>query len=153
MLKKAQHYHAKEIVDVIKKSIFSCIADHKNNQELIDAWIANKTEKNLKKWILENHCYIYLLDQNIVGFYCMSPYGELFLNYVLPNFQHKKIGSQLLIKLIQDCQKYQIKKIYLESTLTAFNFYQKNYFRMTSSIKENDEIVAYAMELNNFNSI
>ena len=153
MIKKAHPNHAKEIVDVIKKSIFSYIADHKNNQELIDKWIKNKTEKNLEKWISKNHCYIYLLDQNIVGFCCMSPHGELFLNYVLPNFQHKKIGSQLLIKLIQDCQKYQIKKIYLESTLTALSFYQKNHFKITSSIKENDEIVAYAMELNNFNSI
>ena len=78
----------------------------------------------------------------------MSAYGELFLNYVLPDFQHKNIGSQLLVKLIQDCQKYQIKKIYLESTLTALSFYQKNHFKITSSIKENEKIVAYVMELN-----
>ena len=148
MIKKAHPHHAREIVDVIKNSIFSCTVDHKNNQKLIDAWIKNKTENNLKKWIRENHCYVYVSNQNIIGFCCMSAYGELFLNYVLPDFQHKNIGSQLLVKLIQDCQKYQIKKIYLESTLTALSFYQKNYFKITSSIKENEKILAYVMELN-----
>lgn len=85
---KASSRHIKEINQLIIRSIIEiCIADHKNQYVLIQAWISNKTPKNIATWISNNYAYIAINKSNIiVGFIMMSKRGEILLNYILPGY-------------------------------------------------------------------
>lgn len=146
MIKLAQKQDAQAILNVVTLSIKACILDHQNDPDIIKSWLSNKTLENLEIWIEKSYSFIYKKNENIIGFILLSEEGELFLNYVLPDQQGIGIGSALINHIIGICKSNNIKKIKLESTLTAKNFCLFNNFKIIEEIYENNNLVAYRME-------
>ncbi|WP_043969865.1 MULTISPECIES: GNAT family N-acetyltransferase [Acinetobacter] len=147
MIVSATNEHSLEVVNVIQQSILSCTLDHRDDATIIQHWLENKTEANIGEWINNNICFLYCFSGKVVGFICMSRHGNLFLNYILPGFQNQGIGEKLLKYLIEYCKTNHIQTIFLESTLTALNFYKKHNFKVVDVVTENERIVAYEMLL------
>lgn len=135
-----------EAVMVIKESILSCEKDHGNVDTIIDSWIANKTVENMNLWVQKNSAYKLKEHNKILGIIMFSKEGEVLLNYVLPQKQNQGVGKALLNFIKKEAQNNQISKLFLESTLTAKDFYIKNGFHIVNSIIENNEIIGFHME-------
>ena len=54
-IKVAALSDAKEIAKVIRSSIKACIQDHQNDEKLLEGWLANKTQNNVKEWLETHH--------------------------------------------------------------------------------------------------
>lgn len=147
MLELAKPQDAEAIAHVIQTSIKACVADHHNDPQAIQDWINNKTADNVKTWLQHNYAVSVKQDDQVIGFLLLSPKGELLLNYVLPSHFYQGIGKQMLKSAIDHAKAENIAKIYLESTKTAKDFYQRNGFILTNDVVENGEIVAYNMTL------
>ena len=149
----------KGIVSVIRDSIRTCVADHQNNPEAIEQWLANKTQSNIKQWMVNNITWIFRQEGQIKGVILVSPQGEILLNYVAPNSQGQGIGRALLNQVKQAYLNMGISTLTAESTLTAQAFYLANGFECTENIYEevaesneannkgNQHLVAYKMQI------
>ncbi|NHC05060.1 GNAT family N-acetyltransferase [Acinetobacter sp. 187] len=146
MIEIAQKKDAQAILRVIEKSIHDCILDHQNDPKIIQEWLSNKTVENISIWIENSYSFIYRQNKEIVGFILLSKTGILLLNYVLPETQRVGLGSILLKYICDVAKSNNIRKITLESTLTAKNFYLYNQFKIIENIYEKDKLIAYLME-------
>ncbi|WP_019673643.1 GNAT family N-acetyltransferase [Psychrobacter lutiphocae] len=154
MIELAKIADAKDIANVIRESILSCVADHQNDPVAIEQWLANKTQSNVEQWISNNYALVYQYDEQIVGFILVSKKGEILLNYVKPESQGQGVGKQLLNRTKADYLQQGITRLTAESTLTAKPFYLANDFKVIKEVLENDQLVAYQMqsELNGYNT-
>lgn len=118
------------LVDVITRSIKSCVQDHHNNVHNIAEWLANKDEKNLTVWMQNNLTYKAIVNQYIVGIIMCSPAGEILLNYVLPSSQQLGVGKAMLDTVKTEAKQRQLSELYLDSTLTAKAFYLSQGFSL-----------------------
>ncbi|WP_158522039.1 hypothetical protein [Moraxella osloensis] len=50
-IKVAALSDAKEIAKVIRSSIKACIQDHQNDEKLLEGWLDNETQNNVKEWL------------------------------------------------------------------------------------------------------
>jgi putative acetyltransferase len=94
---------------------------------LIQDWISNKTPKNIATWVSNNYAYIAISKSHTVVGFIMKK-GEILLNYILPGYIKMGIGKALLNKLTQIAKQSKIKKLTVNSTITAKPFYRKNGF-------------------------
>lgn len=145
MIEKAEVSDAQQIASMIKASIRTCVADHENDPQAIELWLANKTESNIKQWISQNFALVFKQGAQITGFILVSPTGEVLLNYVDPNSQRQGIGKVLLSQVKDEYLKRGIHSLSAESTLTAKPFYLANGFKVVEEIYENGKLVAYQM--------
>ena len=85
MIKQATTADAPEIAAVITARIKACVQDHNNNNADIQAWLANKTEDNIKEWINNHLALVYTQDTQIVAVILAAHSGMILLNYTLPS--------------------------------------------------------------------
>lgn len=147
MLEIAKPQDAEAIAHVIQTSIKACVADHHNDPQVIQDCLSNKTADNLKAWLQHKYAVSVKQDDQVIGFLLLSPKGELLLNYLLPSHFHQDLGKQMLKSAIDHAKAENIAQIYLESTKTAKDFYQRNGFVITDEVVENGEVMAFNMVL------
>ena len=92
---------ADKLCDILIQSIVhACVADHQNDPDAINDWLANKTPENVVTWLeSSSNISFAALDMStheLVGFLLMNTQGDILLNYLLPNYLHKGIGKALL---------------------------------------------------------
>lgn len=119
---------AAQICSVLRRSITElCVADHRYDPEILQPWLGNKTEDNLRDWILrEGQIFIVpLIDDTIAGVGAVSATEGILLNYVSPDYQYlgvsKAIMEALEMWLLEHGQSFSR----LHSTATARGFYEK----------------------------
>jgi hypothetical protein len=62
------HEDAEEACQVLRRSIVElCDLDHKGDTNALDLWLSNKTPRNLRRWITENHVFVAAEDGVILG--------------------------------------------------------------------------------------
>lgn len=147
MIKPAKLEDAQNIIDVIKQSIKNCKLDHHDDPLIIADWLFNKTAENMRYWIKDSYAFIFKHHQQIVGFILLSKAGTISLNYTLPAFQNKGIGSQLMRHIIKVATENNIETLKVESTLTAKAFYLSHHFEHMNDIYENNQLLGYSMKL------
>jgi hypothetical protein len=50
---------AEEACRVLRRSIVElCELDHKGDTDALDLWLANKTPRNLRRWMTESHVFV-----------------------------------------------------------------------------------------------
>jgi GNAT superfamily N-acetyltransferase len=89
----------KAMVVVLKSSIQeSCILDHANDASLIESWLSNKTEAQLKRWIKCQSLFLNVvtLDGQIAGVGIVTTAGEISLCYVSPDFLRRGVGAAVI---------------------------------------------------------
>lgn len=129
---KASEKHAEEACQVLIRSIKEvCVADHNNDPKVLQEWLSNKTDDDVKKWINDNNNYsIVAINKQgkVIGFSMISMNGEILLNYLLPEYLFKGIGKMMLNNLELFAKKSGLNKIMTMSTKTALEFYKKHGF-------------------------
>lgn len=99
VIREAVEADAEAACRVLRRSITECcIADHCNDQELLNAWLRNKTPENVIAWIThdKNITRVAVTGNRIVGFAMLQKSGYLALNYILPEVLFQGVGRALL---------------------------------------------------------
>jgi GNAT superfamily N-acetyltransferase len=126
-IRAAKQEDAAEICLVLRRSITElCVADHNNDPQVLDPWLANKTPENLQAWIARaGQTYrVAVIDGQIAGVGAVSDIEGVLLNYVSPDFQYCGV-SKALMAALEDWLKEQGQVVcHLTSTATARQFYK-----------------------------
>jgi predicted GNAT family acetyltransferase len=111
---------------VLRRSIAElCIADHRNNPEILQAWLANKQPDIVAGWIArpDNSLMVAVEDGAIVAVGSTTDAGEIQLNYVSPDTRFRGVSRALLAALEDRALERGNSKCHLISTETARRFY------------------------------
>jgi GNAT superfamily N-acetyltransferase len=109
---------------VVRRSIAElCHADHQGGQPRIDAWLANKTPENLRRWIAQSHVFVAVEHDRILGVGAITRSGQVTLNYVAPDARWRGVSKALLRRLEEHAAGLGVTAVTLHSTATAHRFY------------------------------
>ncbi|NHZ96957.1 GNAT family N-acetyltransferase [Massilia sp. CCM 8734] len=134
--------------DVLRRSISECcVADHRNDPDLLKAWLGNKTPQNVASWFVSpaNHVLIAERDGVVVGVALLTQAGKLSLCYVLPEALYSGVGKALLQGVEAQARAWGVSVLRLNSTLTASKFYERNGYILAGK-----EMSCYGLECDFF---
>lgn len=127
-IRVAEPEDAAEICVVLRRAITElCVADHRYDPEILQPWLGNKTETNLRDWTSRSGqiYYVAVIDGTIAGVGAVSAADGILLNYVSPDYQYRGVSKAIMkaleVWLIQQGQT----SSRLHSTSTARSFYEK----------------------------
>jgi len=125
-----------------------CGPDYNNDDAILAGWCVNKTPENMKQGIENpNNYWIVNLDNEIiVGTALMTIEGEILLCYLLPEYLGRGFGNAMLYDMLGFARESGLKKVTLESTRTACEFYLRNGFTQTGAVMGMGMIPCFAME-------
>jgi len=121
---------AQSVCVVVRRSIAElCVDDDQGDAATLAAWLANKTEE-LARWITSRHhvALVAELDGAIAGFAVMNDSGEILLLYVSPDHRLRAVSTELLRTIELEAATLGIRRLTLDSTLTAQRFYRARGF-------------------------
>ena len=113
---------------VLRRSITElCIDDHGNDPDILKSWLANKTPEKFRDWVAarDSLCFVAVGDGGtLLGVGLVSKTGEIRLNYVSPDARFQGVSAALIEAMEQDIRKLGVRRVTLNSTMTAHRFYQ-----------------------------
>lgn len=106
----------------------SCTADHRQQPDILQSWLGNKTPDNVASWIASPSNYTVVAERDgvIVGVALVTQAGKLSLCYVLPEAQHGGIGKALLCAAEAQAREWGVSVLRLHGTATARDFFARN---------------------------
>jgi len=119
---------AVEACEVLRRSIVElCIADHHQDQQVLAAWLQNKTPQTVAAWInsATHFAVVAVAVTGISGFGLIQRQGEIQLCYVAPELVRRGAGRLLIWSLERQAAQWGLNQVFLTSTLTAKSFYEK----------------------------
>jgi len=125
IIRDATPEDAVAVCKVLRRCIAElCVADHRNDPQILGRWLSNKTPENVKSWIRPDNLLLVAIDgDNLVAVGCVTIFGEITLNYVAPDARFQGVSTAMLETLegrAQDCGN---RRCTLNSTETARRFY------------------------------
>lgn len=114
---------------VLRRSIAElCVADHHNDQAILERWLSNKTPEILATWILQPGGSVLVAVERdaILAVGGVTDRGEITLNYVAPEARFRGVSRAMLRVLEQRAHERGNTLCTLLSTETAHRFYQAN---------------------------
>lgn len=146
-VRKAEPGDANVAAAIVRRSIEAlCDQDHRGDEQLMRAWLANKTEDNFRAWIAASLSSFLACGADAAhGFALVTAEGELALLYVTPDLLHQGAGKALLQACEQAMRKAGLHSIKLDSTQTARKFYQRNGFDEMGPPQEGWGMISYPM--------
>ena len=112
---------------VLRESIARlCVADHRNNPAILNAWLANKTPEIVAAWAVQegNSLLLVVEGDAVLGVGSVTDAGEITLNYVAPVARFRGVSRALLKALEARAIERGNSRCTLTSTETAHRFYQ-----------------------------
>jgi hypothetical protein len=70
--------------------------DQQGDTDVPDLWLANKTSRNVRKWIIESQVFVAVEDGVILGVTAIDNWGEITLNYVSPDARFRGVSKARL---------------------------------------------------------
>jgi GNAT superfamily N-acetyltransferase len=127
-VRPAQLADTDSAIDVVRRSIVElCELDHKGDSVTLSAWLSNKTEDNMRRWITAHTVLVAIDDdERIAGVAAVGADGVVFLNYVAPEARFKGASKSLMQATEVWASSRGLEWLALESTATALRFYQSN---------------------------
>lgn len=113
--------------------------------EYIDANIASHSADVLLERAKEGHMYVVCDGSKLIGCGAIAGYwgsvteSILLTIFVLPEYQGRGVGRQLIQRLEQDEYFLRAKRIEIPASITAVGFYQKMGYDYKNGIAELDE--------------
>jgi GNAT superfamily N-acetyltransferase len=117
---------AADACEVMRASITElCVADHRNDSEILGRWLANKQPDIVAGWITDpaNSLLLAVEDATILAVGSVRNDGEITLNYVAPAARFRGVSSALLAALEARAAERGNTRCRLLSTETAHRFY------------------------------
>lgn len=96
------------------------------NEEQIRVWLEDRSPQRYHQSIKKRELFVGQLNKETIGYIHVAP-GEIMSIFVDPNFQGLGLGKQLLDYGLSIAIKNH-KKVKVQSTLNAEEFYKKNGF-------------------------
>jgi GNAT superfamily N-acetyltransferase len=123
MIRQAVEKDAVSIHDIHTRAVRgACKVCYTEKQ--ISGWLKNRTPEGYLNSIRSNEIYVAEINKRIVGFGHAVP-GEIVAIFVDPEFHKKGLGKALLEYGLNIAKTKNHKKIKLEATLNAADFYKK----------------------------
>jgi GNAT superfamily N-acetyltransferase len=91
--------------------------------DVLDLWLANKTPRNVRNWIIESQVLVAVEDGVILGVAAIDNSGKITLNYVSPSARFRGVSKALIGRLEARALEFGVRTVTLESTATARGFY------------------------------
>lgn len=113
--------------EVVRRSITElCRADHQDDPDTLERWLANKTPAYFRTWIerAENYCVVGELDQALAGVGLLHASGEIRLFYLAPGCQRRGLGRAIHAALERYALGLRLTRLDLCSTEGARAFYE-----------------------------
>jgi GNAT superfamily N-acetyltransferase len=126
LIRKASEEDAEAACVVLRRSITElCVADHQNDAATLAQWLANKTPRNVIRWVGETDNCLLVADDGgaILGVAAMRNSGRISLNYVSPESRFRGVSKALVSALEAHARQMGLDACTLESTATARQFY------------------------------
>lgn len=147
--------YSKEVTDVFYQSVHA-IDNTIYTLEQKSVWAPYPID--YQKWqtrLILKSPYLLLINERIAGFIELEDDGHIDCMYVLPTFQRKNVGSELLKYVINKAKARSIKQLYVEASLIAkplferFGFVskQKNNVSINNIVLENYTMTLTLLEL------
>lgn len=121
--------------DAVRRSIRElCVADHRNDEQILATWLRNKTPDNLRAWIADpaKFTVVACRDDGVCGFGMVDKTGTIELCYITPEIQFRGVGKRILRALEAHMLRWGVKHLVLTSTTTAKAFYERNGYRLSA---------------------
>lgn len=128
-VRRASEADAAGACDALRRSIRElCVADHGHDEEILAAWLANKTPDNVRAWIASPASFsVVAVDgADVRGFALIQQDGEIQMCYLVPEAQHRGAGKLMLQALEQEAMRWGLASVFLTSSITAKAFYERN---------------------------
>jgi GNAT superfamily N-acetyltransferase len=112
---------------VLRESISRlCVADHRNDPAILNAWLANKKPEIVAAWARQpgNSLLLAVEGDTILGVGSVTDAGEITLNYVAPEARFRGVSRAVLSALEARAVERGSTRCTLTSTETAHRFYQ-----------------------------
>lgn len=120
--------------------------------EYIEALTKSHSAEVLKKRAEEGHMYVLVTDGRIIGCGTIAPFwgspdeSILLTIFILPEFQGKGFGRQLISVLEQDEYGIRAKRIEIPASITGVQFYRKLGYDWKNSDDSLENGVLYRLE-------
>ena len=111
---------------VLRESISRlCVADHRNDPAILNAWLANKTPEMVAAWAMQkgNSLLLAVEGDAVLAVGSVTDAGEITLNYVAPAARFRGVSRALLKALEARAMERGNSRCTLTSTETAHRFY------------------------------
>jgi N-acetylglutamate synthase-like GNAT family acetyltransferase len=134
-VRQAVESDAESACDVVRRSIRElCIADHRNDQDTLEAWLENKTVAMFERLINaeSKSCVVALRNRQVCGFGHMNHSGEVGLLYVAPEARFLGASTLMLAWLEEQAARLGLNAVFLNSSLTAKRFYEARGYEQTA---------------------
>jgi putative acetyltransferase len=108
-----------------------CVADHGQRQDVLQAWLGNKTTQNVLAWFSSPSNYAVVAERGgdspreLVGLALLTQAGKLALCYVLPELVRGGIGRELIEAVEARARAWNISKLYMHSPASASPFFER----------------------------
>lgn len=148
MIVEAKPEHARDVCDVLRQSIKKlCVADHKNDPEILESWLNNKTPANCKLWIESDQgkFFVAIEKSTTVGIAAIGKNGYIYLCYMHPDKVGEGIGKQLLVTCENQALAWGLKEMAVDSTQTAKEFYESQGFEKSDEPFVDDNMCSYPL--------
>jgi GNAT superfamily N-acetyltransferase len=132
IIRDATPADAPEACDVLRASISElCAADHDNDPEILERWLANKTPASVAAWTRDpNGSLLVAVERDaILAVGGVRNSGEITLNYVAPSARFRGVSAALLAALEARAVQRGAGRVTLHSTETAHRFYLSRGYR------------------------
>jgi GNAT superfamily N-acetyltransferase len=114
------------IAKVLQDSIRElCVADHRNAERPLQAWLSNKTPESVLQWVRDPGNIILVAEDGgrIAAVGGLRKDGNVILNYVAPSFRFQGLSKGMMAELERRAAQLGVHTVYLDSTVTARGFY------------------------------
>jgi GNAT superfamily N-acetyltransferase len=132
IIRDATAADAAEACKAIRASIAElCVADHRQNPEILERWLASKTPANVAAWAtaVGSSLLVAIEDDAVLAVGGVKDDGEVTLNYVAPEARFRGVSAALLKALEARAAERGATEITLLSTETAHRFYLSRGYR------------------------
>jgi putative acetyltransferase len=108
-----------------------CVADHGQRQDVLQAWLGNKTTQNVLAWFSSPSNFAVVAERDmdsrreLVGLALLTQAGKLALCYVLPELVRGGIGRELIEAVEARARAWNISKLYMHSPASASAFFER----------------------------
>lgn len=136
----AQATEAAQACDVVRESITHCCTlDHRDDPQVLAAWLANKTADRFAAWMTAPGAMAWGAYRGgdggarMVGFALLMQ-SKLALCYVVPQALHQGVGGALLQAAEDAARQVGVAAVELESTRTAEPFYRRHGYEPADAV-------------------
>jgi GNAT superfamily N-acetyltransferase len=137
-VRKAEPRDAGAAIEVLRRSITElCPLDHHGDAGTLAQWLANKTTRDFLSWLAaeENFCVVAEAGDQIVGVGLLHRSGEVRLCYLAPGAQGQGLGKAIHAALEDKAMGWGLRRLHLESTVSARPFYERVGYRAAGAAK------------------